>query len=150
MERTFTYPHKEHIIDVTIWNETENPLVLYDFNNVLNAHTLEKLQSVARTKDKPYAIVSFLHTKGKNFIALKQRAQDTGECIVALTSKLKGNKKWIETGLKNKVINLMEWENVECAIDDKPHEWYDNKNSRSVKLRLNPQKKQVYLVKLNN
>lgn len=106
-ERLFTYPHQEYIINVTVWNEFKDPTeveVLYDCNNVLNAYSMETLQKQARTVDKKYAIVSLLYTKGKNFLGLKEQAKRTGECIVALTAKIKGNRKMVETGLKYKVM----------------------------------------------
>lgn len=147
-ERSFTYPHNGYIVNATIWNEIKDPHVLYDYNNVLNTFTLETLEKAANTEGKEYAIVSLLRTKGDNYNDLKQMAMEDGECIVALTLKFRGNRVKIETGLKYKVIKLLRWKNVECALDDKPHEWYSDTCKKSQDLKLDHHKKPVYMVKL--
>ena len=148
-QRVFTYPHEGYTIKVTVWNEAAapNPQVLFDYNNVLNAYELAFLQRRAHVKNLPYAIVSLLMTEGKNFQNLRERAKRTGECIMALTSKFKQRRLQAETCLKYRVMELMNWKNVICALDDKPHEWYSTpKNKVGKKLKLDPNKKPVYKI----
>ena len=44
-------------------------------------------------------------------------------------------------------MKLMRWDNVECALDDKPHEWFSEVSEKPVRLKLSHQKKSVYLIK---
>lgn len=148
-ERQFTYEHEGYIITATVWNEAAapDPRVLYDFNNVLNAYSMELLQRRAEVENLPYAIVSLLMTQGTNFHSLKDRAKERGECIVALTAKLKGDRTRKETCLKYKIMKLMHWKNVICALDDKPHEWFPSPGVKlGKKLPLNPKKKPVFKI----
>lgn len=155
-ERMFAFEHKGWSIDVTIWNEHSMlapPQLLFDFNNVLNAHKMHDLMKAARvSRDTPFAIVSLLATKGEHFTRLRDRAQETGECIVALTAKIKGDRKSVETGMKNRVMHLLHWENdAKWAIDDKPHEWFSDDAppvSKPSVMKLDPSKKPVYCVRL--
>ena len=160
---------------MTIWNEAAapDPKVLFDYNNVLNAYPMELLAKQARVTGLPYAIVSLLMTQGDNFNNLRERAKNTGECIIALTAKIKGNRVKVETSLKYVAMKKMHWENVQCAIDDKPHEWYhsdsnisqsrkldssysskdrtfENKREKPIKLSLDSTKKNVFKVKIEN
>jgi hypothetical protein len=147
-EREFTVGHKGYMLKVRVWNEHGvDPVVLYDYNNVLNAYSLESLQKAARTKQEPYAIVSLLMTQGANFHGLRNRAKETGETIVAVTAKIKGDRKSVETGLKYQVMLKMHWTRVKCALDDKPHEWYStDEQKKPPKLPLDPRKKPVYRI----
>lgn len=149
-EKTFSFEHKGEPIDVTVWNYTRalQPRVLFDFNNVLNAYPLKVLQKETGAVDKSYAIVSLLMTKGDNFQALKQRSLETGECIVALTAKIKGQRVEKETGLKYAAMKKLHWTSVEFAVDDKPHEWFRSDASRRDVhlLALDPLKKPVYKI----
>ena len=148
-EKTFSFDHQGEQIDVTVWNFTKQlqPHVLFDYNNVLNTYSLETLQKVAGAQNKSYAVVSLLMTKGDNFLALKQRSLETGECIVALTAKIKGDRVKKETGLKYTAMKKLHWQAVEFAVDDKPHEWYDDIFPTHL-LPLDPLKKPVYKVVL--
>ena len=124
-------------------------MVLYDFNNVLNAYPMEVLQEAADTVDQPYAIVSLLRTEGRNYLSLRERAIKTRECIVALSSKIRENRAMIETNIKYKIIKMLHWKNVMCALDDKPHEWQGEKSKEPEQLKLDVHKKPVYLIKFD-
>lgn len=148
-ERNISYDHNGFKIGMTIWNESSapDPRVLFDYNNVLNAYTMEQLQKAGGIENLPYAIVSLLRTRGNNYMNLRERAKDTGECIIAVTAILKGNRVEAETSLKHRVIGIMGWKNVLFGIDDKPHEWYKNPQTpRGKKLKLSANKKPVYKV----
>jgi hypothetical protein len=148
-EKTFSFEHRGEHIEVTVWNFNRvlQPHVLFDFNNVLNAYPLKLLQKETGTLDQPYAIVSLLMTKGHNFEGLHQRALETGECIVALTAKIKGERVKKETGLKYQVMKKLHWKNVQFAVDDKPHEWYsDSEIFATQLLSLDASKKPVYKI----
>lgn len=151
MEQTFQFDHLGYTVDVTVWNKTsvEQPLVLFDFNNVLNAYELDFLQQQSNTQNQPYAIVSLLVGKGKNFQSLKQRALDTGECIVALTCKTTGGKlgrHQFEQGVKLRVMIILNWHKAMVALDDKPHEWLPRGAPLPKPLKLDPSKKPIYKV----
>jgi hypothetical protein len=151
-ERVFEYDHEGYRIRAAVWNEhaAPDPRVLFDFNNVLNAYPMELLQKRAGVLNLPYAIVSLLMTQGANYHELKKRAEETGECIVALTARLKRKREHVETCLKYKCMKHMHWKNVICALDDKPHEWYsDPKKKVGKKLPLDPKKKAVYKIPIN-
>jgi len=151
-ERVFFYEHDGYRIQATIWNEANNPQILFDFNNVLNAYTQNELLKASKIENMPYAIVSLLMTTGDNFKSLKEQAYRTGECIVALTAKLKGNRKQHETGLKYAVMKKLGWNKVLYAFDDKPHEWMHprqidiGRQDNATVLDLDPKKKPVYLI----
>jgi hypothetical protein len=105
------------------------------------------LQKRAGVENLDYAIVSLLMTQGANFHSLKKRAKETGECILALTSRFKKQRLQAETCLKYRAMELMGWKEVICAIDDKPHEWYSNpKKKVGKKMNLDPKKKPVYKI----
>ena len=90
-------------------------------------------------------------TQGANYQNLKKRAEETGECIVAITARLKQQRKQVETSLKYQLMKKMHWENVICAIDDKPHEWYADADTKvGKKLSLDSQKKPVYKIPIEN
>lgn len=58
-EREFIYEHQGVDVIATIWNEASNPQILYDYNNVLNKHTISELQTKAKIQiGSTYAIVS--------------------------------------------------------------------------------------------
>ena len=155
--REFTYAHRGYVVTATVWNEAAapDPRILFDFNNVLNAYTMRELHAAAKTfPGAPYAIVSLLSSKGLNFAALGQRAAETGECIVALTVKIRGNRVESETGIKHSAMKRMHWAGVEHAIDDKPHEWHEPTKDGAValpqiRLLMDASKKPVYLVQLS-
>ena len=151
-ERVFVYQHKGFDVTATVWNaeSAPDPEVLFDFNNVLNAYSMNELQRVAKVVGKPYAIVSLLMSQGKNFQDLKRRASETKECIIALTTKLKKNRQEVETGLKFRIIELMRWRRVSVAIDDKPHEWFNPVRKNVIReLPLDPKKEPVFMVIIN-
>ena len=149
--RTFTYLHQGYTVLATVWNEASalDPLVLFDYNNVLNAYPMEYLQKQAGVIGCRYAIVSLLITQGRNFEGLRERARQTGECIVALTVKVNGNREVFETGLKYRAMQLMHWHHAICALDDKPHEWYaPNQKKKGKRVKLQPQKKPVFRIEI--
>lgn len=150
--RTFSYIHNEHEVVATIWNESkENIEVLYDYHNVIDAYSLDTLKLAAGTQDKPYAIVSLLTSTGRNWESLKSRALLTGECIVALVVKnvKRKKRKETETSIKYRVMELLNWNIVECALDDKPWEWEGKRSCKEEEIlkRDREHKKSVYLIK---
>jgi len=147
-ERRTSFQHEGYSIKVSIWNEHGVvPQILFDYNNVLNAYTPEQLRTAANVPDVPYAIVSLLRTTGDNYEALKQRAQTTGETIVALTVKIHGQKEKVETCMKYKAMKLLRWGTVKWAFDDKPHIFYSKPNQvKPQPLPLDHNKKPVYLI----
>jgi len=139
--------------DVTVWNECKSsPIVCFDFNNVLNAYTMKELVETAKFYNSSYAIVSLLHGKGRNYWDLYRRSKETGECIVAITLKDKSQRRQLkhaETSLKWTVIRALKWNDVEWALDDKPHEWKNPEKELQAKpLKLDPTKKDVYKIKI--
>jgi hypothetical protein len=134
---------------MTIWNESkEKPRVLYDYDNVLNAYSLDRLARAAGTVDWPYAIVSLLATQGDNFEQLRRLSEETKQCVVAITAKFRGNRVDCETGVKYIAMCEMHWnDTVECALDDKPHEWFGNQNQNPILLDLDKDKKPVYCIR---
>lgn len=159
--KTFVLEHKGYQVQVTVWNESKTPpVVLYDYNNVLNTYSLPVLAKAAKLEDTlPYAIVSLLYTSGEHYQALQKRAESTGETVVALVVKIKGDRLQTETGLKYALMKRMHWlPNVRWAVDDKPHEWQSPRPTHSgvsvtsatsgipQLLALDPTKKPVYLV----
>jgi len=147
--REFKYEHEGHVVTATVWNEKSapNPRVLFDFNNVLNAYEMSYLQRCGGIENLPYAIVSLLNSQGRNWKVLRERAKESGECIIALTVRVKGQRVKVETCLKHRAMELMGWSNVICAIDDKPHEWYSTPEKKcGKKMKLDPMKKSVFKI----
>lgn len=148
-EREFTYKHNGYLITATVWNEASapDPIVLYDYNNVLNAYTMEELQKEGGLQNLPYAIVSLIGGKGQYFQNLMDRAKEKNECIVALTAKIRGDRVNTETCLKYVAMKKMHWKNVKWAVDDKPHEWYKTPTNKvGKKIKLDENKKDVYRI----
>ena len=147
-ETIFTLDHNGYLFQVTAWNldACKNPKILFDYNNVLNVYTRQELLKAAKLEPQPYAIVSLLMTTGENFQSLKKQAQETKECIVAVTAKIKGNRQAVETGLKYAVMKKLHWSAM-AAFDDKPHEWFSPEGKYQYRqLKLDAQKKPVYVI----
>lgn len=143
-EKSFDY--KGHLVDVSIWNYTKTPIILFDYNNVLNVYSRETLcESANISTEHPYAIVSYLLGKGENYENLHKRALETGECIVAITARVKENRHDFETGLKTATVKKLHWNTPILAFDDKPHEWTSDP-TKKTKLNLDNTKKDVYKI----
>ncbi len=58
-EAEFTLIHNGCNFNVTVWNRelTPAPIVLYDYNNVLDTYSMAKLNKAAKIHNMPYTIM---------------------------------------------------------------------------------------------